>query len=780
MIFTLRKIEPSEQSRTQIIGDANQELTSHQSYVIVNQPTGQSNDPHSHLIAANLNPASIGQMTPQMYSSAVYQQAQLSPIGSYAMKYIPTYQTAAISQPTVQKLYSSVVEHPSAGGAYEIANESPITSNRYTSCLDTCNSADPRWRKYTVSKYKTCCSRSSLYDASFEKPSADRVSELGSNYSEDAYYNYLYRRTRARRSRRQRNRYPKHHSSAQLSAPVNDEEMNQEEPPAKHVPSRQTYSASGETSYMKFHKTRQPAGVEDTIGSQTSSDSAPLSSRYEKLERQYKRGSRAREVDSPTDPPPSGSSDSSDDEPMYSTTRGSGGYGSAEYSIDGRYSNGARPQANEDEDIRSFDESPDPDKSFSVDTADYSAEPNSEVSQEREESEPDMNEKLISPTRRKKQIKLRTIMRERKLEKEGKTHRKGRKLSVKQRKFETYATSQSNATDYEPTQVSPEAQGHEPGIVGEDEQAYTRDAGNESGSEVDKEAMTNKYRQSLNDSTVANLSKTTMHLKEILSLLEKKAQLRTNDTSYPGQTTSTPAPTTTTTVYSSHSYLGGAPLSLQPSEYMTAELSLKSPYRLEPPSLSSGLSSSGLHLGSPYASIGSDSYSSPYVPSHYNAAKHLALQSMHHSRKRRVPKVTRYNHVMYPKAQGGYAPTSSLMQPNAIKNPLLNPTYYSTMNYPYIYGRGSQSTTSSYPYKSIHKNPAHSAPLQSASKLQHGGGFYSDESRLHGLISYDPLANVASVLRPSGMRIRNKPFLLHSPHHVYARQPFLPQILERD
>lgn len=649
------------------------------------------------------------------------------------------------------------------------------------SCLDTCNSADPRWRKYTVSKYKACCSRSSLYDASFEHPSVDRVNEMGSKYNEDAYYNYLYRRSRARRSRRQRNRYSKQHSATSASGSASEEEISPEEAPVKHTSGRQVYGGSGESAYIKYYKNRQQASVAPDSGESQSGDPAPVSNRYEKAERSYKRG-RAREVEAATEPPPSGS-DSYDEEPVFAPVRASSGYGSADYSIDGKYPSETRNQANEEEDTRSgFEENADPDKSFTVDSADYPVDSTPEVTQEREEVEAEMTSKLISPARRKKQIKTRAMSRERKTEKETKTSRKARKLSSKHRKSESYAIGQSNSTDYEPTQVSPEPQGHELGNTSDEEQTYPRETGNEGGSEADKEAMINKYRQSLNESTVANLSKTTMHLKEILSLLEKKAQLRANDSSYSVQVTSTPAPVTTTTSYSSHSYLGGAPLSLQPSEYMTAELSLKSPYRLEPPSLSSSFSASGLHLSSPYAGIGSESYVSPYGPSHYGAAaaaKHLAMQNMHHQRKRRGPKVTRYNHVMYPKAHGVYGPSSSLMHSNSVKNPLMSPTYYSSLHYPYVYGRGSShSSTSSYPYKSLHKSPSYPPSLHGPSKLSHGngGGLYSDESRLHSITSYDPLANVASVLRPSGIRIRSKPFLFHSPHHVYARQPFLPTV----
>lgn len=287
-----------------------------------------------------------------------------------------------------------------------------------------------------------------------------------------------------------------------------------------------------------------------------------------------------------------------------------------------------------------------------------------------------------------------------------------------------------------------------------------------------------------------------MHLKEILSLLEKKAQLKLNESSsaylpqQPSQplqqSTSTLSPITTTSLYSpslfrsQYDSISSSP-SLQggysSSEYLGSEFSLKNPYRFDASSLSSSLAAPSLSsVPSSYSSLGSDLYNPMlgYIPRDYGLSgpRHPAVGGPH-ARKRRVNK-NRYNHMVLPKPAHGLGASSYLNGPMG-KSSLLS-SYYA-LNYPYLYSRAnSPSVTTSYPYKNLNKSPY--ASLLS-SKLAGSGGFYSDESRIHPL-TYDPISSVASSLRPStAMRLRSKPFVFN-PHvmPIYSRHALLSQPLD--
>lgn len=250
--------------------------------------------------------------------------------------------------------------------------------------------------------------------------------------------------------------------------------------------------------------------------------------------------------------------------------------------------------------------------------------------------------------------------------------------------------------------------------------------------------------------------------------------------------TPTPITTTTTTLYPPISSLlsGSQYGSSLSSDFLSSEFGLKSPYRFETSSLSSSLGSSPLSLPSSLGSFGpGESYNpltSSYPPTHYGMppAKH---PGMPHGppRKRRPNKSARYNDLMFQKAAHSLMNQPSLLHA-ASKNRLLNPGYYSPMHYPYLYRGHSPSITNPYPYKS--KNPYSSllnGPVSSKLAAAASGHLYTDESRLHGLSSLDPLSNMGSNLRPSAMRLRNKPFVFQ-PHvlPIYTRHTILTQPMD--
>lgn len=132
--------------------------------------------------------------------------------------------------------------------------------------------------------------------------------------------------------------------------------------------------------------------------------------------------------------------------------------------------------------------------------------------------------------------------------------------------------------------------------------------------------------------------------------------------------------------------------------------------------------------------------------------------------------------MMLPKTQSLSGASSLLSAAN--KSPFLNPTYYPSLQYPYWYSRANTaSATNSYPYKSLSKSPystTFGSPL--ASKLT-SGGIYGDDYRLSSLANFDPIATVASSLRPTAtMRLRTKPFVFQ-PHlaPIYTRHSILTQ-----
>lgn len=808
-----------------------------QQYVIVNQsPSGSYGiEQATQYVTANLGnsviPQAPGSIYPNIYST----------IGG--VKYIPTYQQQppqlqlaqtvapiAVQPAAIQKLYTggaATVEAqqaaqeatpvlPSVG---EQAQVQLAAGGRY--CLDTCNPGDARWRKYSYTRYKTCCSRSSQYDPSsqFDFPSVDKVSETSAKYADDAYYNYLYRRSKTRRSRRSRqnhgatgssSRYSTRHSSSPVAPGATEEDA----PPAGELGdsgrssgSRAHTSYEG-SSYSKYYRSqRYPAAALDS-----QDDSQPGAGKYSSTtkERGGHRRGRARDLDA-VEPVVSGAHEPSandDEQPsVYSEQVGGKpaptGYGSGEYSVadSGRYQGGGGSEEDDGRQAAVADELAEPESmpSRGLDGQDYTGEPAPDGSYD-EADQPETTTHKYSAGSRRRKAGSRARGSRKLGSKDGGKQKKSRKnkYNPKQESHSAQSSQQINGTDYDSAQPGVEHQQYHhsdqsshPNSSGSDEESSysSKDSSSAPGDhgESDKESgnsYSNKYRASLNDSTVANLSKTTMHLKEILSILEKKAHLKLNETSS-GQlqqqpTTSTPTPTTTaySSLYPSSllgSQYGGSLQSSLPSEYLTTDLSLKSPYRIETPSLTSSLTSPGLSLSpSAYGSLTSpDQYSplSSYAGAHYGLAssKHIPLPSSHHQRKRRPSKNVRpYNNFMLTKPYGLGA-SSALLQAAAVagKTPLsMGSPYYPSFQYnPHWYPRLNSAVTNPYPYRSISsKNPYSSllnGPL--SSKLAAAaatGQLYSDETRLHGLTSYDPLSNVASSLRPSTvMRLKNKPFM---------------------
>lgn len=703
----------------------------------------------------------------------------------YSVKYVPT--TYQSQQPA---------ESP--------ANEQQ-SGDRYSTCLNTCNSLDPKWRKHTVSKYKSCCSRSVQYDAQFEQSTADRMSEPVSKFNDDAYYNYIYRRSRSRRSRRphRSNRANRYSSTA---SPVDGEENASVE---KATPeSDRSTSAAGrgyhyESPYLKYYKSRH-SSQQDSESSREGPDSG---SKYPK-ERYYRHG-RSRDFDD--DDSQQSSYEQNEDEmsaPEQSGVSRGSGYGSGAHSVEsGRYP--SNDQRTEDEEPRqAYDEEAEQDREPAKydSSAEYSTEHATESgSSDEKDSETTSYKPKQQPERKRKSAKVRS----RKHGKESKSSKKSRKSSSSSSSSSSrlnkqeYSAGQVNGTGYDTTQ-SVNEQYHQPETSTSSEevqQQYQREkesTSGESGDVYEKEnsnkSSSNKYKPSLNETAVAHLSKTTMHLKEILAILEKKAQLKYNETSaYAQQATSTPAPATTTSIYSSpifssqslgvQSYSSppyGSSSSMSSSDF--SELMLKSPYRYDSMSLPSSLSQSSLSIPSTYGSLGSEFGSlSSYQSGTYGLAPPKPMPSGGpYPRKRRPNKNVRYNNHMMSKPQHP-SPHSPLMQAPNGKNSLLNSPLYS-MQYPYWIPRtNTLPATTAYPYKSMNKLYSSLLSGQGSSKLSSQGGLYSDEARsIHSLANYDPLANVASSLRPSStMRLRAKPFVFQ-PHvlPIYTRHTILAPTLD--
>lgn len=896
----------------------------HHQYVIVNSSPPQG-DYHSHSVAASLSPSPVHAQT--IYSSATLyqpsggsvkysspsaytQQQQQQPLTTIVQQqqqpkyYSMVEQSQPLGQQPVglsagpvqsQQIYeTAVIEQQPQRPTYSFATyPAGATTTTTTSCPDTCNSADPRWRKYTVSKYKACCSRSAQYDSTLEQPSVDKVSEASSKYSDDAYYGYLYRKSRARRSRRQRARYS-HHQRYQPAAGAASASTSSEEEelrPSKNLeessggqlaegrPSRGQYSqelSSSTSPYMKYYRSRhQYAAPSDQLERDVEPILPPSSSggsKYPKEARAYRRG-RSRDLEAPLEPAQGNQNEPSEDSdsvgPLSASSgygRGSsaaltatgGSYGAGDYSVDGaaRYAPASQAASDEEEPPRGgnfygSDESIGAELDKNVDSDYSSGEPLVEPADEGPEAETtaynnnNNNNKYQSSGRRRKLAPRNRRKQAGNKESYTKyyTGSGQQKKTARKNKYGVVAKIENsqqtnNATgDYESAQAG-DYHGHSSSssssVDSNDEDAsYPSSIKNENNNEnleSEKDAISSKYKASLNDTAVANLSKTTMHLKEILSLLEKKAQYtlgasnngrnqnETNSSGNSAPATSTPGPlslpvtTTTSSLYPMSSLFGSGSsyASSIPSEFLTSELSMKTPYRYEP-SLSSSLGSS-LSLPSSFGSLSnSDSFGlSSYSPSHgfgLHSGKplsmahggpggHLSSGGPHHGRKRRVNKNSiRYNELMLQKAAHGLGMSPSLLHAAAAKNRLLNPAYYPTLQHPYLYRGSSSSITNPYPYKNIHKNPYSSlfqGPVSSKLALS-AAGLYSDESRgLHGLGGgggggggiggnhHDPLSNVASSLRPSTtMRLRTKPFVFQPQVlPIYSRHTILTQPLD--
>lgn len=793
-----------------------------QQYVLVN-PASTSGEQSAQLLSPAGQVQQAGQIYPGLYSAVQHQPAMaaIQPFGPYSMKYLPTYQTAAIQNPTIQKIYSPSETPVSAYEPQQGYDQPTMPSGRFGSgCLDTCNSADVRWRKHSVSKYKYCCSRSSQYDATFDQSSgsSEKVAEPASKSQDDAYYSYLYRRSKSRRSRK-----PQRLSRFRYSQPAPSTMNNNEE---ESGPNGDNSESGGRTNqprpYYGQESSRYYRGrASGSTSSSGASPSAPSSgsdaselsgnepsqqyrTRYPSKERSGRRG-RSRDLESQTDSPLA-SQEQSEEE------MGSTGYGAGDYSVDsvGRYAMEPRsPSQDEDDSRLGYDEQSDqeqPNKTGSMAEGQEYPSDGSDGLIEEGEYQPDMSTgsrpaPSIASGKRRKAARGRS-------KKSGKDNgnksqgRKSRRVKHTKVQSQDYSTSQTNATDFESTQVSDQ---HQPdhsssspssGLSlsssqgqSDDEQQSSHPAkelasshDNADGAEKEPISIQSKYKSGLNDSAVVSLSRTTMHLKEILSILERKAQLKMNETSSANQATSTPAPpTTTTSIYSSlplfsSQYSNPSLQSALSSDYLMSDLSLKSPYKFDPSSLAS-FSSPSLSLPSSFSSLTSDSFSplSGFGSSQYGLGSTKQLSSGP-QRKKRVNKNVRYSNLMLPKTQG-LGSASSLLQA-ANKSPFLGQAYYPSLQYPYWYSRtNSASVTNPYPYKTLSKSPystSFGSPL--SSKLA-SSALYGDDYRLSGLSSFDPIATVASSLRPSTtMRFRAKPFVFQ-PHvgPIYTRHSILTQ-----
>lgn len=750
----------------------------HHQYVIVNSPHTSSSSASS--------PGHPNNEHITHYQNVYQPTVQQAPV---TVKYIPSYQPVTAVQP--KTIYAPIEHQTNAYSDAQPANDLQMYG-RY-SCLDTCNSGDIRWRKYTVSKYKYCCSRSAQYDPQFETPSAEKLGE-SAKQADDAYYNYLYRRTRARRSRRpsqryhtQYPRYNRYASSSTASVSSSDDDTS----------SNEGRSRLYESPYMKYYKSRQAQQHESPETTRDVHDSSVTvaNGKYGSKEKSYRRG-RARDFDSQEQSQPSyenGDEENSYPEQQPSRSVGAS-YGNADYSADtGRHSSSAGV---DDDEARSGYPDESPDTEVSGKGTDGSTDYPNDSALDHQQND-DGNEQDSVPTykysanRRRKTSKSR----QRKLKhgkQESKSHqskKNGRKLKHGK---QDQMSSQINGTDYESSsgnnQSNSEQYRNAESSTNEDEPSTGGESGGEGEGEKDSLSLTNKFKSALNESTVVNLSKTTMHLKEILSMLEKKAHLRLNDTSSNDQSnqqqqsssTPSPIPMTTTNLYP-YSFLGSQfnspSLQALSSEYLTSELNLKSPYRFETsPHLASSLT-----LPSTYnAGLGLDAYST--LSNHYGANHFpaLATQKQHATygvaghqpqRKRRINKNVRYNNLMVPKVHGLGVQSSLAHYPGTNKYPFLNGGYYSTY-YPYWYSRNTSPTiTNAYPYRNKNSySSLLSGPVSSKLAAAASGALHNEESRVHGSSNFDPISNVASSLRPtSTMRLRKPLYQPHLLPPIYTR-----------
>lgn len=876
----------------QLVGPNSDQQDQHQQYMIVNSPSTQ-NEPSSQLLANQLASANVaaqqGSLYTSIYPTSAIQQTSSLASGSptaYAVKYIPAYQqqvqSAVVAAPVGSMAASAGVAASSSDYSSQGESMKVQSLGRYGSCLETCNPMDHRWRKYSISKYKQCCSRLSQSDAQqYDMPNADKVSEASYKYADDAYYNYLYKRSRSRRSRRTRDRSPssgryhtngRYSSSQDSSASSTSDDDNGSisgnlsdgaQDSERGVRSRDSGRSYHEPTspYMKYYKIRnQPAEDSSSSDSSPSGGSSSSGSGKYSKDRFYRQSRTNRDFSSQDSLPPAHSSQhesmGDDDTSSYPIDQPSRSYGNGEYSVsDGnRYSSGtdSRNPSPDDDDARLqiYDENTEPelggshsgkvssgssmsdyppaDSSSSSSFADqHNSQPSSEFDGDSESStnynKKSLNSEQPAPSsgvRRRKQHSNKGKTSRKSIRDSFGKYLKKNKNKSRHNKADQPQTSQYNGTaDFDTTQSSAD-QYHsaEQGNTTEDDQPaqYQKDSTGQSSDMIDGGIPENKFKSALNDSTVANLSKTTMHLKEILSILEKKAHLKTNEsTAYnyqqQQQQQSSPAPltptTTTTTTTTSYppsllipSQFGSQASALQTAlssaDYLSTDFAhLKSPYRYDPASALSSLSSSSLSLSpSSYSSLSVDPYPnlSNYAPNHYAAlaaaasVKHLQMPHGHHQRKRRPNRNLRYNnYALAPKQHhNNLGTTSPLLHAAsmAAKIPFLNQAYYSMHN-PYWYNRGISSATHSYPHKNPNRN--YHSPIvngHTPSKLQQtSNNLYSDESRIQQVSNYDPLINVASSLRPTtSMRFRPKPFVFQ-PHHVlpiYTRHTILTQPLD--
>lgn len=726
----------NEQEAQLVAREQNGEQEQHQ-FVIVNPGAGSAEQSQATIGGSQ----SSGSIYQTIYQPAVA-QAHLQPVG---VKYIPT----TILQ---QKPYNSVDQSSS----FE------EHQSRSSPCVDTCNSSDPRWRKYTISKYKACCSRSPDFDSQLEQPSNEKVSQSSKN-AEDAYYSYLYRRSRARRSKRPY-RSPSRYYRASIAGQDEDGSSADSGSSDSSRPSSARQSHS-ESPFMKYYKSRQP--VYEASDAARDEPESSSSSKYTPKERSHRRA-RARNFDNPE---VQSAIEPSEDDNSY--VGSAAGYGSGEYSVEsGRYPQAANSQHDDDEEAN--DSETGKGVAYSESNPEYSADASADAAKDESEGEsPSSGHKFSSIIRRRKQSKGKS--RKSSANKEASKHKKSRKSKNKA----DYSSSQTNGSEYDASQTSDQSHpDSSTSQVGFDEQTNQKET---VASGDSQQLSLDQFKPSYNDSAAIHLSKTTMHLKEILSILEKKAQIKLANESLALQpTTSTPAPTTTS-LYSFASLANQFPAansaSSSSAEYLGSELTFKSPLRFDSSSLSSSLSSPSLSSAG-YSSLASDNLYSSLAGSSYGsnppyslaASKHLAHpHHMQQVRRRRVNK-NRYPPMMMP-SKMSYGAPSSLLHSAASKSAYLNPPYYASLQYPYWYGRSnSPSVLSSYPYKNFGKSS-----YQSLLGPTSGSKLGSDEHRF-SLASYDPLANVASSFRPTSVRMRPKPFMFQPQIlPIYSRHSILSQ-----
>lgn len=865
--------------------DASGQHSQHQSsspqqYLIVNS-AGQVQDggaQAAHVVTSNGQTLTLAhgptyhQTTGNVYhavqapalSTGEQQQVSYSVPGT--TKYIPLSSLVANQAQQPNSYEAPASDQPSSPSLSLVSSG----GQRYIACLDTCNSADPRWKRYPSARYRACCLSAAQQD-NYQYESNGKVAS-----DSEVPYAYLQRKSRGRRSRRL------HHKSVARAYsgryPNSSQQDTNEDTNSGSPMTRQVYHS--DSTYLKpFYKNGRLqsssgvlSGPSELLAGEKYLVAHPKTSSYRRgktttrlvaADQANEAGLEAHSahglVDPASGPEDEGSYPESVREPNLSSYSSSNSY----MQTDGR------GQAAEGD----ADELPLVPRGQYDDGLEQGLEPSSKAdaggpvedqdspitdTPSGDELTDGQYESLASAngqanhrstgyqsgsTRRRKQHQLAKAS-SRKEQQGGSRKRNRNKTNKYPGKQEKYFSSQakiSNGTsiDYDATQPgdgyhqydsansgssggsgsgSDESGDQQAGshINQKDSQTYGMDKDSGSSPPTIK-SYGGQKQQSLNDSAaVASLSKTTLHLKEILSILDKKANA-SNETggSYSNNAaiSSTPAPITTTTSSGSNSnslypysllnsHFGNSALSGMgiAGDYLSgSELaSLKSPYRYEAPSLQASLGSSSYSLpSSAYSSLSpsmAEAYSSLGGYSAHSQYPLLSpskvLPSVHHPRKRRVNKSSiRYNgsgnpYVLPPSPQqhqslvnnGHTLSASSALLQAAAKHPLVKQGLYSSLNYPYWYRNSSPAITNAYPYKNLSKSP-YSPFLGGPVSSKLISSLYSDDAKYSG---FDPISAVASSLRPStSLRLRTKPFVFQPQVlPIYTRHSILTQPLD--